>query len=43
MDLDDEEPPALVNVEGNGEVEDSQPRVPITIVTGKFWAAIRSR
>jgi hypothetical protein len=37
MDLDEEEPPSLVNVGGNGEVEESQPiKVPITIVTGKF-------
>lgn len=40
MNIDDDEPPALVDVSndsGGGDVEEPKPiRVPITIVTGEY-------
>lgn len=40
MDLDDEEPPTLVDVGEEEVVTDSKPlKVPITIVTGKSYSS----
>jgi hypothetical protein len=45
MDIDDDEPPSLVDVNGIGEelAEEPKPiRVPITIVTGEYTAFERT-